>query len=51
VVGSSAPIPRPRGRELLRVGNLPRSPWHRGLEYMLDADGDDRTARALYVNS
>ena len=27
----SAPIPRPRGREFLRVGELPRSPWCGGL--------------------
>jgi len=27
----SAPVPRPRGREFLRVGELPRSPWCGGL--------------------
>ena len=32
-MGLSAPIPRPRGREFLRVGKLPRSPWCGGLEY------------------
>jgi len=30
----SVPIPRPRRRELLTVGKLPRSPWCGGLEYM-----------------
>ena len=29
----SAPVPRPRGREFLRVGKLPRSPWCGGVEY------------------
>ena len=29
--GISAPIPRRRGREFLRVGELPRSPWCGGL--------------------
>ena len=33
ILGLSAPIPRPRGREFLRVGKLPRSPWCGGLEY------------------
>jgi len=46
VSGLSVPVPRPSGREFLRVGKPSRSPWHVGLEYMPDVDGDDRTARA-----
>jgi len=41
----SAPVPRLRGREFLRVGELPKSPWHGGLEYMPGIDGDDGAAR------
>ena len=45
------PYPMTRGREFLRVGELPRSPWCRGLEYMSDFDGGDRAAIALYICS
>ena len=49
VWGLSAPIPRPRRREILRVGKLPRSPWRGGLENMPDIDDNDGAARAPYV--
>ena len=32
----STPVPRPRGREFLRVGELPRSPWCWGLRWKLE---------------
>ena len=51
VWGLSALVPRLRGREFLRVGELPKSPWCGGLEYMPDVDGDDGAAGAPYVRS
>ena len=45
----SAPMPRLREREFLRVDELPRSLKSGRLEYMPDVDGDNRAARAPYV--
>ena len=47
--GLSALVHRPRGREFLWVGELLRSPWRGGLEYMPDIDGDNKATRAPYV--
>ena len=35
VWGLSVPIPRLKGREFLRIGELSRNPWHRGLSTCL----------------
>ena len=41
------PVLRPRGREFLQVGNLPRCPRCGELEYMPNVDGDDGAAKLL----
>ena len=46
VWGLSVPVPRLRGREFLWVGDPPRCPWHGGLDYMTNVDGNSVAARA-----
>jgi len=45
----SAPVHRLRGREFLRVDELPEAPGVGAWVYMPDIEGDDGAARAYYV--